>query len=401
MSDRKKFKFGNCDAEWIPDYGIADAEEAIKANVGNRPEKGGNQARYTQEMVRRRWRFNGETMIYDDKGNLVNGQNRNYALIKAEKWRQKYPAKAKAMGLRGPITIPVLVIRGVKHAFTNTIDQGAGRTNADVLYREGLFDRYKLADGTAEFNKADFKKLARILATTIRTVWMRVGGKDVSDAPKFPITQMEDFLAKHASIVECVVRVYRCDNGVEGLISSYVSLAYMAAVMYLAATSSTDRDDYDEIKHDADAADVINLENMPKAESFVEDFASGINLDGGSPILALKKAFAAQKKSGVSRDRDVVLNMLCKAFSLHLDGTSVAGVKDVQWNPAKESVVRIGGLDQEPEAPEPEVQETPADKPVKSKDDKKKPAKKKAAKKTEPAAPVETVDDEDDFDIDE
>lgn len=372
----------------MDDFGEEDAKRisADENNTGNRPKKGNAVERYAEVMLRREWEFNGEGMIEDTHEKTLSGRNRSLALIKAEKLRKKNPAYyAEQYGLRGPVKIPMLIVKGIKPKTYRTIDGGEKRTGADMFYVAKLFNRFKLADGKQEFTDGQKKSLARILATASRTVWLRLGGKDVKDAPKFPPSAQDEFVKRHPLLVDCVAYVFRCDLGAdnERLIQSLVSPAYLAAVMYLAATSKgTDREDYD-----AGVVDAIKDKLMPEAEAFVDSFSTGTGLEQGSPILVLRRFFTSQKQEGTTRDRDVVLNSLVKAMLLFLEEKTDLKQSDVKWK-SDEAVPRLGGLDIEPE-PEPEPEPTPEDADAVDNEteavvEQAKPKRKKAKKKPTP-----------------
>jgi hypothetical protein len=311
-------------------------------------------------MLRKKWKLNGEPFIFSGKDNLLNGQNRCFALLRAEKLRKQDPERYKKYGVRGPIKIPALIVRGVLDSSADTIDQGAARTNADVIFREKLFDDYKTEDNKPEFSAADKKKLARYLATAVRVVWVRVGGNDVLDVLKFPVSAMEDFLKRHPAILDCLLFCYRQDGGVDKNIASLVSVPYMTAAMYLAATIRTDREEYDKAVTQEEVHNVVDLGLMEKVEVFVMRFASASNLDTGSPILSLRKAFDKIKGEKISRDRSVTLNMLIKAFAYFLDDVHDVTVKDALFSPAKDATPRLGGLDVEQVEPDEETPEEDA-----------------------------------------
>lgn len=398
MSKRKTInlpEFG-IEIEIMDDFGEEDAVALLKKNNTNRPQKSGNMGRYCQDMLRKKWKLNGETIVVSSRGNLLNGQNRCMALIKAERMRKQNPEKYKdsRYALHGPIRIPMVIIRGIKDSAADTLDQGAGRTIADVFFREHLFDSYTKLDESGnkevpEFKLGDKRKLARYLATAVRTCWIRLGGKDVSDAPKFPVSAADDFIKKHPAILDCVVFCYRADGGVERSISSLVTVPYMAAVMYLGATAKTLREDYDKAEDAIGVAEVIDLSLMKQVQKFVSAFASGEELHAGSPILALRKAFENIKNQKVARDRDVTLNMLVKAFTFHLDGMKDVAMKDVKFDPTKEDTPRLGGLDVEQTDPDEEAVESDAEEAGEEQAeeaDAKAPAKKKARKPKAKAA---------------
>jgi len=351
--------------EWLRKMSMMDG--STKRNTTNRPFKKVLGERYASDMLRKKWPYNGESMVFDKNGNTVSAQHRAYGLIRAEKLRKLNPEKYPQW--KGEVYIKALIATGIDPKDSDSTDQGAPRAHGDVLFRRGIFDKYVNSDKTEQFNLADKKKLARDLATAIRTVWLRVGGKDVSDAPHFPKSEMLDFLEKHPKIVDCVAYVYEEDDRQIKSICSTVTRSYMAAVMYLAATSGTDRDDYD-------ATGDVDTSCMQVAEDFVASYGSGAGLEAGDPILALKNAFQKQIASGKTRDRDEILNLLVKAFTLFIDQKEADG--KILTIGKDEAQPRLGGLDTVVESPEDDDDEEAEEKPKKTV----KKATKKAVKKT-------------------
>jgi hypothetical protein len=371
--------------DWLNKMSMT-AEHTAK-NSHNRPFRKGIGDRYAYDILHNRWPYNGESLSISKTRQIISGQHRLYALIKAEKLRKVNPDEFKQWH-KGTISLKVLIATGIDDKAADTTDQGQARAHGDVLFRKGLFDHYKNFDKTDEFKLSDKKKLAKDLGTAIRTVWLRVGGKAVSDAPHFPKSEMLTFLQKHPKILDCVVYVYRQDDGKNKLISSTITRAYMSAAMYLAATSASDREDYDVVGD-------VDLTNMNDAEDFVESYATGVSADASSPCppqaIALKNAYNKIIAAGGTRDRDETLNLAVKAFALFLDKKAPEGkLLSIKKD---EATPRLGGLDietsndDEDEAPTPEK--------ALAKKSAKKAAPKKTTKKNPVAAPVESEDDED------
>lgn len=398
-----------------------DAERAqvfLDNNHSNRPRSGTLVKRYAIEMLRQKWKLNGEAWIVSKTGQTLSAQHRAAGVILAEQMRKRDLEHWKQYGTKGPIKIQAVVVYGVDDKVADTIDQGKTRSAGDVIFRMNLFDDYMMADKvTPEFKEADKKKLSRDLSTALRTVWLRIGGMKVSDAPKFPQSEMLDFFMDHPRILDCVLTVYREDDGANKNVSSLVSRAYLAAVMYLGATAGTDREAWDDGKIDAP-----DFQFWDDAVEFVQKFAYATNLQKGDAVLVLRSLFQKQISEG-TRNRDHILSALIKAMSYFMDKTGDLKMsdlmvkKDESWLPSW--TPRLGGLDQEIEVPEEEevpaeeVEEKPAKKPAKKKTAKKASAKpaKKASRKSAKADPEPEIDesdsddgdysDEDDSDSDE
>lgn len=96
------------------------AQEILeKANTHNRRLKGALLQALVQEVKRGEWRLNGEAVIFDEHGNLLDGQHRLEACVKAETPFETY------------------VVEGVSAPDQVTIDSGVSRSAADALRLAG------------------------------------------------------------------------------------------------------------------------------------------------------------------------------------------------------------------------------------------------------------------------
>lgn len=82
---------------------------------------------YADDMRNGRWQENGETIIQDDNGNVIDGQHRLTAVIMSG------------------VTVRMIVATGVASECFKTIDKGRKRTHGDVLGIEGFADSRNLA----------------------------------------------------------------------------------------------------------------------------------------------------------------------------------------------------------------------------------------------------------------
>jgi hypothetical protein len=89
------------------------AYEWLKRNRRNRRLRQRRIDSYARQMSIGRWKLNGETIVFDLNGNLIQGQHRLHACIKAGQ----------------PFT--TLIVRGVEPDVFSTLDQHGKRTTAD------------------------------------------------------------------------------------------------------------------------------------------------------------------------------------------------------------------------------------------------------------------------------
>lgn len=99
----------------IESIGPPQAERYLRSNVGNRKLSKVTIRRYAADMLRGEWRMNGETIKFDDRGRLIDGQHRLLAIIESG------------------VTVDLAVFRELGRDAFKTIDTGKVRTPADVL----------------------------------------------------------------------------------------------------------------------------------------------------------------------------------------------------------------------------------------------------------------------------
>lgn len=121
----------------------AKASEILKNNKKNRHMRGRLLDHYVRQIQDGAWETNGEAVQLAHNGNLLNGQHRLEAIVKANK------------------SVKLLVVRGLDESVRSTIDIGHGRSVGDVLKMEGIEATYgsRLAAAVAivlKFRKGKF-----------------------------------------------------------------------------------------------------------------------------------------------------------------------------------------------------------------------------------------------------
>lgn len=85
--------------------------------------------RYANDMAKGEWLLNGESIVIDDNGNVIDGQHRLHAVIKSG------------------ASVHAVVVRGIDAATFHTIDIGKKRGHSDVLSIAGYANGILLAAG--------------------------------------------------------------------------------------------------------------------------------------------------------------------------------------------------------------------------------------------------------------
>jgi hypothetical protein len=349
--------------DWGDEYLFKDMNKKkvrLTHNKTNRPFRMTLARRYGSEILRGKWKLNGEPFIFDRFGMTQDGQHRGVGFVLAEQERQLDPSYwSEIYGQRGPLTIDALIVTGIseKAEVVDTLGLGQKRSLGDVLFRRKEF---------AGIGERDQKRLANVLGGALRLVWLRTGGKLVTDAPWFPHSEALDFLQEHPDITKAVETVFRLENGsgADGKrISGKLSLAYSAGLFYLMGTAKTDPDRFEETGK-------IDRGLWAKAKEFWAQFADPDALPKGSPIMTLRNTLDRLDASG-GQGRDEIIGCCVKAMNAFLDGIKTPSVKDIRPRRVKNKQTgkielgetpRLGGLDRTPPEPEEEPEAEPVEK---------------------------------------
>lgn len=99
----------------------------LEKNKGNRNISDVVVKRYARAMRDGRWKLNGESIVIDHEGSVLNGQHRLWAIIESG------------------CTISVLVVRGVQRDSFATFDSGKLRTGSDALSAAGYINTTRIS----------------------------------------------------------------------------------------------------------------------------------------------------------------------------------------------------------------------------------------------------------------
>lgn len=105
------------------------AMEWLKRNVHNRPLSNGTVDFYAKQMELGLWKLNGDCIRFNGNGDMIDGQHRLNACVRAGKPFESY------------------VVKGLQHDAFDTIDQGRKRSMGDVFARCG-YKHYNALAGT-------------------------------------------------------------------------------------------------------------------------------------------------------------------------------------------------------------------------------------------------------------
>lgn len=322
-----------------------------EANKRNRPLGHADVKKYAMYMVSGDWEINGETLVFDNKNHLVNGQHRLHAVIEAATTQQ---------GIDADFSTTFLVVCGVKPKAFDTFDQGRARKLADVLAVDG-------------------EEHAKHLAAALRLLHNRLSGRGAGAGGKFTTFSAKKTLKEHQGLITALEyflgnkessglqAATETDENCEVTLARLTgSLAHISVLRYLQVESGAD-------------------------EALINDFWRGLafGVDSSDQPLAQddprKRLRVVLQKSneGTSKlSRDARIGVFVKAWLAFEAGETMS-----KLSVGKGEVPRMPGLDNdsqaEPEAPEPEEAEgNDPEETVKKKI-------KKGKKKAKPAEEVE------------
>jgi hypothetical protein len=303
----------------VPAFRLNGENIVLANNRHNRPFSLGLAKKYSDQMFRGEWAgqwnspsktCNGETIILDAKGMIASAAHRLVGLILAETERQKVETMGqkdflKEKGIKGPITFPTILVKGVDPTSADTNDTGKNRSLGDVLFRRDEFKGKELSDSAR-------KRLSRELAVALRLVWLRLRGERVDRGTKLYHPEAVEFLEKHPLLHDAVLHVWNEEGGTgaEGKkISSYISLGYAAGLLYLSTHADSSRQDYEEGNLDMAAKTTL----WDKAEKFWVLFGQDLH-DKDNVIKWLHKALEKNQTSEAKYSRDALCTLVTRAW---------------------------------------------------------------------------------------
>lgn len=210
------------------------AEKMLEGNVHNRPVHQSIVEQYADQMKRKLWQLNGESVVIDKTGTLLDGQHRLWACIESK------------------TSFETVVVFGIEPESFSTIDTGSKRSAADVLHIAGITRNIAVMAASANI-------CIGYRRGSLRSKGNRNNAITRSDILKF--VQLNKGL-------EMWVEKALSGRGWE---KSYASP--VAAVVYLGATKYRE-----------------------KAEEFMLGWTTGENLGSKSPILALRHRLGTEKR---------------------------------------------------------------------------------------------------------
>ncbi|MDB4786247.1 hypothetical protein OAG36_00785 [bacterium] len=313
-----------------------------KNNTTNRPLSMSLILTYMQDILKKQWRLNGETIIIGREGNVLEGQHQMCALILAEQERENNPDRWKEYWTDSP-TIEKVIVFGIAEDddTVNTINTGKPRSLADVIFRSEYF---------AALPASDRKAVARSTSFAISMLWSRTGAGVGSFGSTRTHSESLDFLSHHPRLLECVKHIYE-EDGKDNQIGKYLSTGYSAGFLYLMASGTTNPLEYRSADHadeqyldwelwDSACDFFVLLAGNAKELKAVRMSLGNISNEDGSVNRKEQMALLAKSWNAYSNKTPITVKSLALKYSTDDDGIksliecpTVGGIDSVEDEP--------------------------------------------------------------------
>lgn len=280
-------------------------ENVVRTLVGmknNRPAKKARLALLLDNIKDEGWHNTGQGLIFDSKGNLIDGQHRVIALYN---YSVQYPNKK----------FSVVIVRGVKPSAFDYIDCGVPRSAADTLYRSGVSTE----------NHKELANAVRFLNLILQGSSLRAGGK-VSNAHLHSMLkgQHKGLRDAMADVLAEEVELEDGSDDMIALLKKFAGLAYWGLFVYLASEKYTGTHSHEFVMQ------FLKLVSL----GYDED---GEYIPRHNPISRLRDKLNGKDKP---RGAEEKFRFIVNAFNLHS-----SGVDDVRSLNYGNTTPTLGGLD--------------------------------------------------------
>lgn len=266
--ESENVKFGS-------DYQLIDSEgKKVRCfnNTTNRPIQSAIVQTLKQEILRKKWRLNGETIILGETGLVLDGQHTLIALVLASQdwFKHKGQYLEREDGWKEEPKIQKIIVKGIAEDDTtvNTINTARPRTLSDCIFRSALF---------AKYGAKDRRLMSKIAENCVKMLWHRTGARMNAFAPIRTHAESLDFVARHERILQAVIHIYE-ENGTDQRIGRYLSPGYASSLLYLQGCCLTERekDDatgYSQVPNPSEG--LLDFSEWDRAQNFWTLLAAG------------------------------------------------------------------------------------------------------------------------------
>jgi hypothetical protein len=215
------------------------AAAMLEKNKNNRPLKSKTIDRLSTAITRGEWKINGETIVFDTEGFLMDGQHRLNAIIKAGR------------------SVHAIIIYGIRNDGFDTIDTGRIRSSGDVLAIKG-------------------ETHVNSLGATLKHVYQYYNFKNIAGCAEMAPThvQLEKELENHPCVRDSVLLASK------GLGSGFPITSAVSFAHYVFARL-----------------------NLMEANVFMDKLIYGLDLHGGEPVVPLRNRLMSRNERLTAREK--------------------------------------------------------------------------------------------------
>lgn len=256
------------------------AESWLEKNKNNRPTRDHHIKTLAREMWEGRWQLNGEAIVFDYNGNLLDGQHRLEAAFGYD------------------LTFESVVVRGVAPDAFKTMDSGMKRSAGDVLAKQGM------AYGT-------------LTAAALRLIHLihfyETGRKDHLAVARMSNAETSVMAAKYPRVSEAAEMV-----GGSATLKRLCSPTALTAMVYFALETDKER-----------------------VTAFLNALGTGADLKRGDARLTCRNYFINAKQRGASIHHRVQFALLVKAWNAFIEDRDMPLLKYVEGEEFPEFAHRL------------------------------------------------------------
>lgn len=242
-----------------------------------------NVDKIARDIKNKKWIYDGNPIRFDTKGNVLDGQHRLWAIVKANR------------------TVKSLVVRGLADEAVNVIDTGKTRSNADIMHFQGFVNTSTLAAVARLY--FGYKEVGGDM-----NVW---AGKPAQR--RYTANELLAIVDKERKLIGAV-----SETASFSVTNKMLGRSTAAFCFYL-----FDRSDY------------------LMAGNFYHKFEKGNDLQEGSPILVLKNALMIRETQfkdmgarGGNRAQAHKIAIIIKAWNAFKNGKTISRLR---YDPEKEA----------------------------------------------------------------
>lgn len=328
---------------WGMDYLFVDAhgkKVRLTKNSKNRPFNFVHAKKLGQTHLTREFRFNCETFIISNRGNVTSGQHRGVGLILA--W-QRWIGPPAESGLPNQSsywqqiwetepTMETLLVRGAPEdpEVLRTLDNTRPRGLSDVVYTSGKL--------SGEVSPREAERLARMIDHCVKKLWVRTGADADPFSPFATNANSMSFLDRHPRIVDAVTHIFELYGRGIGpnwkVCCTRIGPGYAAALLYLMGAMNADGDAYRNERPRTEEG--VDFSRWEEAKEFWKLLVSNPSFHGLRTCLAEFADASGAGGTGRLREKE---HLFLKAWHLFVAG------KEMKEKSLKLKYRSIGGVE--------------------------------------------------------